>query len=474
MAIPSYTLRSCGLMFTVGKGGGEGMRLQVILCLLLQLTFEFSSCSHLRVISGSRLELPCPSPQPDSAGSTITWIFNGKDISEEPSGSVSVKRDGLYLSIFPVSPANNGEYICVVKESNTETIRTYSIVVVDSLELTVKVNQGSDVHLPCSLPSSSEITANALWYKKTDTGIGRMPVTLEDDTADAQRINLLYPLDQDQTILIKEAVTEDSGTYYCETPDGKRLSTIQIIVEVIPTKPPFSCDAFPREWEPCQDENSRTDAPMLQESMTEFSMKLYLYLRESYPSSNLLISPISISGALSHLLLGARDKTRKAIERAVCVPHDFHCVHFQMKKLRERLVGSLQMASQIYYDPNMNLTESFTNESVQFYEAEPTRLLNNSEDNTRMINSWVANKTQNKITKLVDSVSPGTQMILLNAVSFNGEWKINFDLKPKKGLFTKLDGDMVMVPLLYHRKYMTAMTYVVELKAQVTNKYANT
>lgn len=97
----------------------------------------------------------------------------------------------------------------------------------DSLDLTIKVNQGSDVYLPCTLPPSSEVRANALWFKKT--GIGRMPINLEEDTAD--RISLLYPLDQDQTILMKETVTEDSGTYYCETPDGTRLSTIQIIVE---------------------------------------------------------------------------------------------------------------------------------------------------------------------------------------------------------------------------------------------------
>lgn len=74
-----------------------------------------------------------------------------------------------------------------------------------------------------------------------------------------------------------------------------------------------------------------------------------------------------------------------------------------------------------FFSLDMNLTESFTNQSIQFYDAEPTRLLNNSEDNARMINSWVANKTQNKITKLVDSVSPSTQMVLLNAVSFNGQ-----------------------------------------------------
>lgn len=70
----------------------------------------------------------------------------------------------------------------------------------------------------------------------------------------------------------------------------------------------------------------------------------------------------------------------------------------------------------------MTLSESFTNQSIQFYEAVPTRLLETSEENTYMINSWVANKTNNKIQHLVNSVSPSTQLMLLNAVSFKGKW----------------------------------------------------
>lgn len=54
------------------------------------------------------------------------------------------------------------------------------------------------------------------------------------------------------------------------------------------------------------------------------------------------------------LLSGARNDTRRAIESAVCVPHDFHCVHLQMNKLRHKLSGSLHMASQIFYSPGVN------------------------------------------------------------------------------------------------------------------------
>ncbi|XP_070684079.1 plasma protease C1 inhibitor [Pempheris klunzingeri] len=443
------------------------MRLLAVLCLLLQLIFEHSSCTHLRVVPGSTLELPCLSFQTDFTEAAITWKFNGRNISTQSPGSATVKKNGMSLAISPITAAHEGEYVCLVKESNVELMRAYNVTVDASIGYTIKVNEGSTFQLPCHFPFSSKVTANALWFKEMDVGKKTLLNTGDESTGDGERVELLYPLDHDQTVILRDAVMEDAGIYQCESAEGKKMSTVYIIVVATPTVVPFSCDGFTTAWEPCQDEDSRTGEPIVQESMAEFSMKLYSYFRESNPSRNLLFSPISISGALSHLLLGARDDTRRAIERAVCVPHDFHCLHFQMKKQREKLANSLQMASQIYYNPQMNLSEAFTNQSIQFYEAEPIRLLETDDENTQMINSWVANKTNNKIRKLVDSVSPSTQLILLNAVSFSGQWKFKFNEKPKKGLFTKLNGDLVKVPLLHHERYMVAMSFVPELKANV-------
>jgi len=69
----------------------------------------------------------------------------------------------------------------------------------------------------------------------------------------------------------------------------------------------------------------------------------------------------------------------------------------------------------------MNLSRSFIDQSFEYYETKPSKLLETNEENTQMINSWVANKTRNKITHLVDSVPTSTQLILLNAVSFSGQ-----------------------------------------------------
>uniref|UniRef100_M4A665 Serpin peptidase inhibitor, clade G (C1 inhibitor), member 1 n=2 Tax=Xiphophorus maculatus TaxID=8083 RepID=M4A665_XIPMA len=447
-------------------GETEAMKQQAIVCLLLWLTFEPASCMRIRTPQGSMVELPCYSSESDIPGAKITWTFNGQNISDTAlsPGSAKHVKNGFYISISAVSTASEGEYVCVAVWEQGEVTTTYSLTV-ESFHTTVKVTEDLNAYLPCYLPSSSENgnISNAQWFKESGVGKKTRLNTEEDDSRDA-KIELLLPNEQDQTIIIKKIDMGDAGVYICESAEGERLNSLRLEVEALPK---YSCKDLIEELEPCQEENSRTAEPILRESLTEFSMKLYSYLKQDEPLSNILFSPVSISAILSHLLLGARGNTRKALERAICVPHDFNCVHFQMKKQKEKMGQSLQMASQIYYNSKMNLSESFRRQSVEHYGAEPTKLLASSEENMRMINGWVANKTNNKITSIIDDLSPNTQLILLNAVSFSGQWKFKFSEKPKKGFFVKFSGDMIRVPLIHHSKYMVSMTYVSELQAQV-------
>ncbi|XP_035992873.1 LOW QUALITY PROTEIN: plasma protease C1 inhibitor [Fundulus heteroclitus] len=442
------------------------MKHQVIVCLLLQLTFELASCMHIQTSQGSKVELPCYSSESDIAGANITWTFNGQNIGAIPQspGSAQLIKNDFYASISPVTAASEGKYVCLAVWDQGEVTTTYSLKV-ESFHTTVKVLEGSNVFLPCYLPSSSGVISNARWFK--ETGAGQRTRLNTEDVTSGEKIELLSPNEQDQTIMMREVATGDAGVYVCESVTGEKLNSLHLEVEALPTSSPRSCNDLVEELQPCQEENSRTAEPILRESITEFSMKLYSYLKQEQPSSNLLFSPISIGSILSHLLLGASGNTRTALEGAICVPHDFHCVHLQMKKQKEKMGESLQMASQIYYNSQMNLSESFSRRSVEYYDAEPTKLLESSEENTRMINLWVANKTNNKITNLISEVSPNAQLIMINAVSFSGQWKFKFNDKPKKGLFTKFSGDMVRVPVIHSPKYQATMMYVPELKAQV-------
>lgn len=89
--------------------------------------------------------------------------------------------------------------------------------------------QGSTIYLPCNIPQSSQILANALWYKETDTG---QRIYFRDGASgEMERMQRLYPLDDDQSVIISNVVTEDSGTYHCESPEGEKLSTVQVTVK---------------------------------------------------------------------------------------------------------------------------------------------------------------------------------------------------------------------------------------------------
>ncbi|PWA30710.1 hypothetical protein CCH79_00009311 [Gambusia affinis] len=393
-------------------------------------------------------------------------VITGQNISDTAlsPGSAKHVKNGFYISISPVTTASEGEYVCVAVWEQGEVTTTYNLTV-ESFHTTVKVTEDSTASLPCYLPSSSEDgnNLNAQWFKESGVGKKTRINTAEDDSRNA-KIELLSPNEQDQTIMIKKVDMGDAGVYICESAEGERLNSLQLEVEALAKS---SCKDLIEELEPCHEENSRTAEPTLRESLTEFSMKLYSYLKQDESLSNILFSPVSINYMLSHLLLGASGKTRNALERAICVPHNFSCIHFHMKKQRERMGQSLQIASQIYYNSQMNLSEFFRSQSVEHYGAEPTKLLDSSEENMRMINGWVANKTNNKITNIINDLSPNTQMILLNAVSFSGQWKFKFSDKQKKGVFVKFGGDMVRVPLIHHSKYMASMTYVSEVLAQV-------
>ncbi len=44
-------------------------------------------------------------------------------------------------------------------------------------------------------------------------------------------MDLLYPNDSDQTIVLRDIVMEDAGIYNCESANGDKLSTINLAIE---------------------------------------------------------------------------------------------------------------------------------------------------------------------------------------------------------------------------------------------------
>lgn len=92
----------------------------------------------------------------------------------------------------------------------------------------MKTFEKSDVLLPCDIPRSKEVSANALWFKKDGKG-EKIMLNLEDDGG--KKFDLIFPQDPDQTIKIRNIAMEDAGIYYCEMDDGEELSIVNVTVE---------------------------------------------------------------------------------------------------------------------------------------------------------------------------------------------------------------------------------------------------
>uniref|UniRef100_A0A8K9X6P5 Serpin peptidase inhibitor, clade G (C1 inhibitor), member 1 n=1 Tax=Oncorhynchus mykiss TaxID=8022 RepID=A0A8K9X6P5_ONCMY len=389
-------------------------------------------------VPGSTLVIPClPGQKQQSfAGAKITWKYNDSLVPDYPESSEQLK----------LSPANEGEYECVIKQNDMEWQKVHIVQVDVSSSYILKVNEGSTVNLPCERPPSSKDQVHWYRYDKVMRNGTRKQLNPAEtgEMVDGDRLEWLFgSFEKDVTITLNGVKMEDAGMYYCETAeegrDSSNFNTTELIVEAVPSILPYSCVGFMTPWESCQDETSRSWEAMLKESLNEFSMNLYAYLSQSQPMKNMLFSPISISG---------RD-----METALCLSHDFFCVHSEMKKLKLKLhQDTLKMASQIYYNPI---------QSMQFYDADPVKLTNSSEVNVEMINSWVAKQTNNKIKEL--------------AVSFGYVFHSNIKILPPtpytvkniSSPFVKLNGDTVNVPVLYSAKYKLAMQYVPALMAQV-------
>jgi len=110
-----------------------------------------------------------------------------------------------------------------------------------------------------------------------------------------------------------------------------------------------------------------------------------------------------------------------------------------------------RIANSIWYRDTFgsSITPAFLAEAKHYFDAGGAALDFTSPTAVTTINTWVKERTNGKIEKMVDNISAEIVMILINAVYFKGDWRDAFDIKlTKNGLFTALDGAKLSVPMM--------------------------
>ncbi len=153
---------------------------------------------------------------------------------------------------------------------------------------------------------------------------------------------------------------------------------------------------------------------------------------------NLMISPLSISLALAMTYNGADGTTKEAFEKTL------HLNGLSVEEINQSyqsLVNALlsvdpkvimEIANSIWYRNDFSVEDSFLNINKNYYNSEVRKLNFSDPASVDIINSWVSDKTHEKIGKIIDKIEPANVMFLINAVYFKGIWKYQFNKEDTK------------------------------------------
>ena len=174
----------------------------------------------------------------------------------------------------------------------------------------------------------------------------------------------------------------------------------------------------------------------LEKGSIYFSIDLYKKLSSS-EKDNIFCAPLSISSALSIPYLGSRNLTKKQMEKALYYSPDQARNLSSYKTLIDQLKDantektSIEFSNSMWIDKEHPFKSNFLQACNRNCKEDLHKVdfSKNANENRKMINNLVAEKTNNKIQDLipVNAINLYTKFVITNAVYFSGTWKHSFD-----------------------------------------------
>jgi serpin B len=176
-------------------------------------------------------------------------------------------------------------------------------------------------------------------------------------------------------------------------------------------------------------------AAKLARSSNAFGFDLYQRLRRT--PGNLVISPASLTTALTMAWAGARGETAAQMRRAL----HLQGTPDEALAASGRLAATLQapsrplvfrIANQLFAEKTYKLVPAYVEKTRTAFGA-PVELLDflKAPEPARVhINQWIESRTEHRIRDLMPpgAVTPLTRLVLVNAIYFLGTWEAPFDI----------------------------------------------
>ena len=195
----------------------------------------------------------------------------------------------------------------------------------------------------------------------------------------------------------------------------------------------------------------------LVEGNNTFALELYSKL--SAGDGNLFLSPYSISSALAMTYAGARGETERQMAKTLHFNIEQKQLHSAFGAMAKQFTGGkkkpyeLTVANALWGQTGYKFQKEFldimkTNYGAGFFDV---NFKKNAPKIVKQINSWVEEKTKNKIRNIVSPnlITSDTRLVLANAIYFKGAWESEFSKSATKDMpFTFIDGKKADVPMM--------------------------
>ena len=164
---------------------------------------------------------------------------------------------------------------------------------------------------------------------------------------------------------------------------------------------------------------------------------------------NILISPLSVYQIISLLSNGAKGKTQEEILQTLLIDENISDKTLdELNSNNENIIkdvknsGKIKIANAIL--SKIELLNSYINIGKK-YDSYIAKL-----EGVEQVNDWCREHTNGKITKLIDSLSPDIQIVLLNAIYFYSDWENQFEeVYTRKKNFKNADESISQVDMMY-------------------------
>lgn len=161
-----------------------------------------------------------------------------------------------------------------------------------------------------------------------------------------------------------------------------------------------------------------------------------LYKQVAKPDVNTVLSPFSISTALTMTWTGARSGTESELRKALHLDGPRERVLGDASKVSAWLQSGdkpfqLKGVNRLFGEASAPFEQPFLEENRAAFGAAlaPMSFKTEAEPSRRAINEWVEQQTEKRISQLLPegSISAATRLVLVNAIYFKADWAVPFE-----------------------------------------------